>query len=170
MEADPSLAEKAENLIKQLKNTIKRSYAPAKMKELNLIRLGARPKEPGYRSNAYPSVPTTLEEEVTPTPGRTENKFVDTKKGDPQKNHVEHGATRPGVRDEATGQPPDYDQAMRLQPIIPQPTSQFQYGYQINGIGLNQQQLSSTNQQNFFVSPTLGQVNSQGMDPTPSLT
>ena len=59
---------------------------------------------------------------------------------------------------------------MNLQPIIPQLTNQFQYGYQINGTGLNQQQLSSTNQQVLFVSPTLGQVNSQGMNPTPSLT
>ena len=99
MEGDIKLSDKAENLIKQLKNPIKRSYALAKTKALNPIRLGARPKEPGYRSNAYPSVPTTLEEEVTPTPGRTENKFVDTRKGDPQKYHVEHGAARQGVRD-----------------------------------------------------------------------
>ena len=59
---------------------------------------------------------------------------------------------------------------MNLQPIIPQPTNQFQYGYQINGTGLNQQQLSSTNRQSFFVSPTLGQVNGQEMDPAPSQT
>ena len=59
---------------------------------------------------------------------------------------------------------------MRLQPIIPQPTNQYQYGCQINGTGLNQQQLSSPNQHNFFVSPTLGQVNFQGMEPIPSST
>ena len=88
-------------------------------------------------------MPTTLEEEVTPAPGGTESwvqetKFVNTTKSDPQKNHGENRTTRPSVQNEATGQPPDYNQTMNLQPTIPQLTSQFQYGYQINGTGLNQ--------------------------------
>ena len=150
LEADASLVIQARELMKQLKNTLKRSYNLAKDKALNPIRLGARPEEPGYRSNAYPSVPTTLEEEVSLTPGNPENKFVDTRKVGSKNYHVEQGAARSGVHNETTGQPPDYNQSMRLQPIIPQPTNQFQYGYQINDIGLNQQQLSSTNQQNFL--------------------
>ena len=73
LEADIRLLKQAGDLMKQLKNTLKRSYDLAKEKALNPIRLGARPREPGYKSNAYPTVPTTLEEEVTSVPGRTEN-------------------------------------------------------------------------------------------------
>ena len=51
---------------------MKRSYALTKSKVANPNGLGARPREPGYQSNAYPTVPTTLEEEVEPAPGRTE--------------------------------------------------------------------------------------------------
>ena len=90
---DAKLYTKAKDLIKQLKNTLKRSYDLAKTKVSNPIRLGARPKEPGYKSNAYPTVPTTLEEEVTPAPGRTENwvqesKFVNKTKSDLRKTMV----------------------------------------------------------------------------------
>ena len=70
---DVKLYTKAKNLIKQLKNTLKRSYDRAKTKVSNPTRLGARPKEPGYKSNSYPTGPTTLEEEVTSAPVRTEN-------------------------------------------------------------------------------------------------
>ena len=73
MEADLDLADKADNLIKQLKDTINRSYSLAITREKNPTRLGARPKEPGNKSNAYPTVPTTLEEEVAPAPDRTQD-------------------------------------------------------------------------------------------------
>ena len=76
----------AKDLIKQLKNTLKRSYNLAKPKVANPNRLGARPKESGYKSNAYPAIPTTLEEEVTPASGRTE-KWVQEIKFAPQKNY-----------------------------------------------------------------------------------
>ena len=119
LEADLDLADKADNLIKQLKDTIKRSYSNAKTREINPTRLGARPKEPGNKSNAYPTVPTTLEEEVAPTPDRTqdrvqESKFEDSRKEDLQRDYVEHRAPKTVVTDEASGQPTDNSQTMRL--------------------------------------------------------
>ena len=97
MVADLDLADKAENLISQLEDTIKRSYVLAKAREVNPTWLVARPKEcpePGNKSNAYPTVPTALEEEVTPTPDRTqdwvqESKFEDSRKEDLQRDYVD---------------------------------------------------------------------------------
>ena len=42
--------------------------------------------------------------------------------------------------DEASGQPPDYVQTMRMQQIIPQQASQYQQGYQLVNLDLSQQQ------------------------------
>ena len=72
LEADLDLADKAEELIKQLEYTIKRSYVLAKTMEANPTGLGARPKErpePGNESKVYP----TLEEEAAPAPDRTQD-------------------------------------------------------------------------------------------------
>ena len=80
---------KAKNLIKQLKNTLKRSYDLAKTKVANPSRLGARPKEPGYKSNAYPAVSTTLEEEVTPASGRTKKMGTGKQVCSPRKLRLE---------------------------------------------------------------------------------
>ena len=91
-----------------------------------------------------------------------ENKYV------PQRIYGGNRTARPSVQDEAAGQPPDYNQTMNLHPFLLQPTNRFQYGYQINGTGLSQQQLS--NQQSFLASPTLDQVNGQEMGPAPSQT
>ena len=54
LEADLNLADKAEDLINQLKDTIKRSYILAKTREATPTGLGARPNEhpgPGNESN-----------------------------------------------------------------------------------------------------------------------
>ena len=54
LEADLNLADKAEDLISQLKDTKKRSYVLAKTREANPIGLGASLKEhpePGNESN-----------------------------------------------------------------------------------------------------------------------
>ena len=131
--------------------------------------MGARPRKPGYKSNAYPTLPTTLEEEVTPASGRTET-WVQENKYTPQRFFGENRTARTSGQDEAAGQPPDYNQTMKLQPFLLQPTNQFQHGYQINGTGLNQQQQPGTSQQSFFVSPALGQVSSQGISIAPSQT
>ena len=45
LEADLNLADKAEDLINKLEDTIKRSYVLAKAREANPTWLGARPKE-----------------------------------------------------------------------------------------------------------------------------
>ena len=95
MEADLNLADKAEDLISQLEDTIKRSYVLAKAREANPTWLGARPKErpePGNKSNTYSTVPTTLEEEAAPAPDRTqdwdqESKFEDLRKEDFQRDY-----------------------------------------------------------------------------------
>ena len=55
--------------------------------------MGARPREPGYQSNAYPTVPTTLEEEVTPAPGKTE-KWVQENKCVPERTYNEERTAR----------------------------------------------------------------------------
>ena len=51
---------------------MKRFNTLTKSKVANSKGLGARPREPGYQPNAYPTVPKTQEEEVTPATGRTE--------------------------------------------------------------------------------------------------
>ena len=55
-----------------MKNTMKRFNTLTKSKVANSKGLGARPREPGYQPNAYPTVSKTQEEEVTPATGRTE--------------------------------------------------------------------------------------------------
>ena len=82
----------------------------------------ARPKEcpePGNKSNAYPTMPTTLEEEVAPAPDRTqdcvhENKFEDSRKEDLQRDHIEQKVSKSVMYDEASEQPPEYSQTMRM--------------------------------------------------------
>ena len=70
LEADLDLADKAEDLIRQLEDTIKRSYVLALTKISDPTRLGARPKD-NYIANQkmYP----TLEEEAAPAPERTKD-------------------------------------------------------------------------------------------------
>ena len=58
--------------MKHMKNEIKRSYTLTKTQAANPKGLGARPRKPGHSSNAYPTLPTTLEETVASEPGRTE--------------------------------------------------------------------------------------------------
>ena len=84
------------DLLKQMKNTMKRSYALAKTQLANPKRLGARPRKPGYQSNAYPTVPTTLEEAVTPTPGGAD-KWMQENKYAPKKTYEEERKARPSA-------------------------------------------------------------------------
>ena len=75
------------------------------------------------------------------------------------------------IYDETSGQPPDYSKTMRLRKIIPQQTNQYKHGHQISGLDLGQQQLSGANRHTFSQQHNaLGQLNSQGMGPTPTLT
>ena len=119
LEADLDLADKAEELIKQLEYTIKRSYVLAKTRESNPTGLGARTKErpePGKESKVYP----TLEEEAAPAPDRTqdwvhESKFEDSRKKDLQQDYIKQKVSKSVMHDEASGQPPDYVQTMRMQ-------------------------------------------------------
>ena len=62
LEDDLNFADKAEGLVRQLEDTIKRSYVLAITKISDPTRLGARPK-------VYP----TLEEEAAPAPERTQD-------------------------------------------------------------------------------------------------
>ena len=67
----------------------------------------------------------------------------------------------PVAQDDEAGQPPDYNQTMNCQPFVLKPNNQFQYGYQIYGAGISQQQLSNASQQSFFASPNPAKHNTQ---------
>ena len=73
--------------------------------------------------------------------------------------------------DEASGQPPDYSQTMRMRQIIPQQLSLYQHGYQIDGLDLGQHQLSGASQ---HISTkqhiTMNQLNGQGVGFAPTIT
>ena len=84
---------------------------------------------------------------TTPAPERTQDrihvsKFEDSRKEDLQQDYIEQKVSKTVMYNEASGQPPDYSQTMRMQQIIPQQTNQYQHGYQIGGLDLGQQQLS----------------------------
>ena len=118
---------------------------------------------------------TTLEEETAPASDRTqdlvqESKFEDSRKEELQRDYVKQRVFKT-VYDEASKQPPDYIQTIRLRQIIPQQTNQYQHGYQISGLDLGQQQLSGANRHTFSQQHNaMGQLNSQGMGLTPTLT
>ena len=76
----------------------------------------------------------TLEEEAAPVPERTQDwihvsKFEDSRKEDLQQDYMKQKVSKSVTFDEASGQPPDYVQTMRMQQIIPQQTNQYQHGY-----------------------------------------
>ena len=123
--------------MKQMKNEMKRSYTLTKTQTANPKGLGARPKNPGHSSNAYPTLPTTLEETVASGPGRTE-KWVQENKHVPERTHNEGGMAKHSAHDDAAGKSPDYNQSMGWQPFMPQHNAQLQYGYQANGAGPGQ--------------------------------
>ena len=140
---------------------MKRSNTLTKSNIANPKGLGARHREPGYQSNAYPTVPTTQEEEVTPAPCRTE-KWVQENKCVPERSYINERMARNSAQDDKVGQPPDYNQMMNWQPFVLKPNNQFQYVYQIYGAGLSQQQLSNASQQSFFASLNPGQTQYPG--------
>ena len=87
----------------------------------------------------------TLEEEAAPAPERTQDwvhvsKFEDSRKKDLQQDYIEQKVSKSVMYDEASRQPPDYVQTMRMQQIIPQQASQYQQGYQLVNLDLSQQQ------------------------------
>ena len=135
MAADLVFADKAEDLIRQLKDIIKRSYVLAITKISDPNRLGARPKErpePGYDSGMYPDL-QTLEEVAETTPDRThtwvhESKFEDSRKEDLQRDCIKQRLHKTVTYDEALGQPPDYSQTMRMQQPTLQQTNQYRPG------------------------------------------
>ena len=140
---------------------MKRSYTLTKTQVANPKGLGAKPRKTGYSSNAYPTLPTTLEETVATGPSRTE-KWVQENKHTPEAVHNKGGMTKPNAHDDAAGQSPDYNQcynqSMGWLPFMPQYNAQSQYGYQANGTGPGTNLLSRADQQNFFMSPNPGPV------------
>ena len=100
---------------------MKKSYDPARSKATNPNNLGARPK-----TKAYPTIPTTLKEEATPTVGRAENwvqenEFEHKIEVTSRENHGGQKAAWSVNQYINTVEPPDYNQTMNMQPIIPQP-------------------------------------------------
>ena len=108
-EDDLNFADKAEGLVRQLEDTIKRSYDLAITKVSDPTSLGARPKDTYIASHQkmYP----TLEEEAAPAPERTRDwvhvsEFEDSRKKDLQQDYIEQKVSKSVTFDEASGQPP----------------------------------------------------------------
>ena len=134
-EDDLNFADRAEGLVKQLEDTIKRSYDLAITKLSDPTNLGARPKDT-YIASHQPS----LEEEAAPAPERTKDwvhmsKFEDSRKEDLQQDNLDQKIQRSVTFDVASGQPPDYVQTMRMQQIVPQQANLSQYGYTLFNLG-----------------------------------
>ena len=100
----------AKEFIKQVKNEMKRSYTLTKTQAANPKGLGVKPKKPGYSASAYPTLPTTLEETVASVPDRTETWVQKTRQ---TANKELNGGIKAekSPKDDATGQPPDYNQS-----------------------------------------------------------
>ena len=144
-----------------MKNEMKRYYTLTKTQAANPRGLGAKARKNGHSSNAYPTLPTTLEETVASEPGRTE-KWEQENKHTPEAAHNKGGMTKQNAHDDAAGLHPDYNQSVGWQPFIPQYSAQVQYGYQANGAGPGQHLLSNADQQSFFMSPNPGPVQYPG--------
>ena len=118
----------------------------------------------------------TLEEEAAPAPERTQDwihvsKFEDSRKEDLQQDYIEQKVSKSVMYDEASGQPPDYSQTMRMQQIIPQQTNQYQHGYQIGGLDLGQQQLSGASRNTLTQQyNTMSQLNGHCVGFAPTIT
>ena len=101
----------AKEFVKQVKNQMKLFYTLTKTQAANPKGLGVKPRKPGYSTNVYPALPTTLEETVASVPGRTE-KWVQENKHTPERVHNKGGRTEQNAQEDAAGQPPDYNQSM----------------------------------------------------------
>ena len=97
----------AEDLMKHMKNEMKRSYTLTKTQAANPKGLGAKPRKTGYSASVYPTLPTTLEETVASVPNRTETWVQETKQTPDKALNVGIKAEK-NPKDDATGQPPDY--------------------------------------------------------------
>ena len=96
----------AEDLMKHMKNEMKRSYTLTKTQAANPKGLGAKPRKTGYSASVYPTLPTTLEETVASVPNRTETWVQETKQTPDKALNVGIKAEK-NPKDDATGQPPD---------------------------------------------------------------
>ena len=66
--------------------------------------------------------------------------------------------TEKSPKDDATGQPPDYNQSMGWQQYAPQHNPQLQYGFQAINAGQYQYPFPIFNQQGLFIPPNSSQV------------
>ena len=73
LEVDARVLKVATDLMKHMKNEMKRSYTLTKTQAANPRGLGAKARNKRESSNAYPTLPITLEETVVSGTGRTEN-------------------------------------------------------------------------------------------------
>ena len=89
-------------------NEMKRSYTLTKTQAANPRGLGVRSKKTGYSAKTYPLLPATLEETVEPGSSRTET-WVQNTKQNVNKELNEKVKTEKSPKDDATGQPPDYN-------------------------------------------------------------
>ena len=108
---DARVLQTTKECIRQAKKEMKRSYTLTKTQAANPRGLGIRPKKPGHSAKAYPLLPTTLEETVKPGSNRTETWVQKTKQ---TANMELNGGIKAekSPKDDATGQPPDYNQSM----------------------------------------------------------
>ena len=103
LEVDARVLKVATDLMKHMKNEMKRSYTLTKAQTENPKVLGARPRETENPARAYPSLPPDLEETSGTRPNRTVTWVQDTKPTiDKNTNGGANATTKSGE------QPPDY--------------------------------------------------------------